>query len=227
MAIALSLPSLPKRYQPAAIWAVYIVGLCPGLWYFYLAATGGLGFNPVKEFEHLLGIWALRFLCIGLCVTPLRDLFNTNLIAYRRALGLVAFYYVLSHLAVYLILDRGLIFSSILGDVLKRPYIMFGMAGFLMLIPLALTSNRWSIRTLGSRWNTLHKLVYLVLIVGVLHFVLARKSLTLEPVFYISVMVLLLGYRLARPTIMRIKRQRKSSKQNLPEKKDATFSTRP
>lgn len=224
MAFALSLPSLPKRYQPAAIWALYIVGLCPGIWYFYLAATGGLGFNPVKDFEHLLGIWALRFLCLGLCFTPLRDLFNINLIAYRRALGLIAFYYVLAHFAVYLVLDRGLIFSSIIGDILRRPYIMFGMAGLVMLIPLALTSNRWSIRTLGSRWNTLHKLSYLILIAGVLHFVLARKSLTLEPVFYISVMVILLGYRAIRPTIMARKRARKAEKQKKPIGKEQPFT---
>ncbi len=210
MAFALPLPSLPKRYQPAAIWSLYVIGLCPGLWYFYLAATGGLGFNPVKDFEHLLGIWALRFLCLGLLVTPLRDLFNINLIAYRRALGLIAFYYVLAHFTVYLVLDRGLIISSIAGDILKRPYIMLGMAGLLMLIPLALTSNRWSIRKLGSRWNTLHKLVYLVLIVGVLHFALARKSITLEPVFYISTMVILLGYRLVRPSIMSMKRAKRA-----------------
>lgn len=113
MALAFSLPSLPKRYQPTAIWSLYVLGLCPGLWYFYLAATGGLGFNPVKDFEHLLGIWALRFLCVGLLVTPLRDLFNVNLIAYRRALGLIAFYYVLAHFTVYLVLDRGLILGSI------------------------------------------------------------------------------------------------------------------
>ena len=211
MALALSVPSLPKRYQPAAIWALYIIGLCPGVWYFYLAATGGLGFNPVKDFEHLLGIWALRFLCLGLCVTPLRDLLNINLIAYRRALGLIAFYYVLAHFAVYIVLDRGLIFSSIIGDILKRPYIMFGMAGLVMLIPLALTSNRWSIRRLGSRWNTLHKLSYLILIAGVIHFVLARKSLTLEPVFYLSVMFIVLGYRSVRPMIMARKRARKAA----------------
>ncbi|KXG86843.1 protein-methionine-sulfoxide reductase heme-binding subunit MsrQ [Agrobacterium bohemicum] len=211
MAFAFSLPSLPKRYQPAAISALYVIGLSPGVWYFYLAATGGLGFNPVKEFEHLLGTWALRFLCIGLVVTPLRDLFNVNLIAYRRALGLIAFYYVLAHFAVYIILDRGLVFSSILSDILKRPYIMFGMAALVMLIPLALTSNRWSIRRLGSRWNTLHKLSYFILIAGVLHFVLARKSLTLEPVFYLSVMFILLGYRAIRPVIMARKRARKAT----------------
>ncbi|MGQ8630758.1 protein-methionine-sulfoxide reductase heme-binding subunit MsrQ [Agrobacterium sp. DKPNP3] len=208
MAFALSLPSLPKRYQPAAIWALYVIGLAPGVWYFYLAATGGLGFNPVKDFEHLLGIWALRFLCLGLLVTPLRDLFNLNLIAYRRALGLIAIYYVLAHFTVYLVLDRGLVFSSIADDILKRPYIMLGMAGLIMLLPLALTSNRWSIRELGSRWNTLHKLVYLVLIVGVLHFVLARKSITLEPMFYISTMMVLLGYRLVRKPILQYKRAR-------------------
>ena len=212
MAFALSLPSLPKKYQPAAIWALYIIGMSPGVWYFYLAATGGLGFNPVKEFEHLLGTWALRFLCLGLVVTPLRDLFNVNLIAYRRALGLIAFYYVLAHLAVYLVLDRGMVLSSILGDILKRPYIMFGMAGLVMLIPLAVTSNRWSIRKLGSRWNTLHKLAYPILIVAVLHFFLARKSLTLEPAFYISVTAILLGYRLIRPAIMARKRANRATK---------------
>lgn len=212
---AFSFPSLPKRYQPAAIWALYILGLCPGVWYFYLAATGRLGFNPVKDFEHLLGIWALRFLCLGLVITPLRDLFNINLIVYRRALGLIAFYYVLAHFAVYLTLDRGLVFSSIIGDILKRPYIMLGMAGLVMLIPLAVTSNRWSIRKLGPRWNSLHKLAYPILIVGVLHFVLARKSLTLEPVFYITVMILLLGYRLIRPSLMARRRKARAGSQPL------------
>lgn len=212
MAFALSLPSLPKRYQRAAIWSLYVIGLAPGIWYFYLAATGGLGFNPVKEFEHLLGIWALRFLCLGLCVTPFRDLFTINLIAYRRALGLIAFYYVLAHFTVYLVLDRGLIFSSIVGDILKRPYIMLGMAGLAMLVPLALTSNRWSIRKLGNRWNSLHKLVYPILLAAVLHFVLARKSITLEPAFYIGVVVILLGYRLVRPTLMARKRAKKAAR---------------
>lgn len=116
----------------------------------------------------------------------------------------------LAHFTVYLVLDRGLIISSIVSDILKRPYIMLGMAGLTMLLPLALTSNRWSIRKLGNRWNTLHKLVYLVLIVGVLHFVLARKSITLEPVFYISTMVILLGYRLVRPSIMSMKRAKRA-----------------
>lgn len=209
MAGNLAIPALPARWKPASIWLLYLVGLLPGLYAFYLGATDQLGADPVRTFEHMLGLWALRFLCLGLAVTPARDLLGINLIAYRRALGLLAFYYVLAHFTVYLTLDRGLIFSSIAGDILKRPYIMLGMAGLVMLIPLALTSNRWSIRKLGSRWNTLHKLVYPVLLVAVLHYALSIKSITLEPVFYITVVTLLLGYRLVRPMLMQRKRQKK------------------
>ena len=205
----LALPALPARYKPASIWALYAVGLLPGLYAFYLGIFGGLGADPVRAFEHLLGLWALRFLCIGLVITPLRDLFGINLIAYRRALGLLAFYYVLAHFAVYLTLDRGLILSSIAGDILKRPYIMLGMAGLIMLIPLALTSNQWSIRRLGQRWNKLHKLVYPVLIVAVLHYALSLKVLDAEVTFYIVVTLLLLGYRLVRPKIMERRRAKR------------------
>ncbi len=205
----LALPALPARYKPASIWALYVIGLLPGLYAFYLGIFGGLGADPVRAFEHLLGLWALRFLCIGLVITPLRDLAGINLIAYRRALGLLAFYYVLAHFAVYLTLDRGLILSSIAGDILKRPYIMLGMAGLIMLIPLALTSNQWSIRRLGQRWNKLHKLVYPVLIVAVLHYALSLKVLDAEVTFYIVVTLLLLGYRLVRPKIMERRRAKR------------------
>ena len=205
----LAFPALPARYKPASIWALYVIGLMPGLYAFYLGIFGGLGADPVRAFEHLLGLWALRFLCIGLVITPLRDLFGINLISYRRAVGLLAFYYVLAHFAVYLTLDRGLILSSIAGDILKRPYIMLGMAGLIMLIPLALTSNQWSIRRLGQRWNRLHKLVYPVLIVAVLHYALSLKVLDAEVTFYIVVTILLIGYRLVRPKIMERRRAKR------------------
>jgi methionine sulfoxide reductase heme-binding subunit len=205
----LSLPALPARYKPASVWVLYVVGLMPGLYAFYLGIFGGLGADPVRAFEHLLGLWALRFLCLGLAVTPLRDLFGINLISYRRALGLIAFYYVLAHFTVYLTLDRGLIFSSIAGDILKRPYIMLGMAGLLMLIPLAVTSNQASIRRLGPKWNKLHKLVYPVLIVAVLHYALSLKVISPEPAFYIVVAIVLLGYRLVRPKIMERRRAKR------------------
>ncbi|MBP2547132.1 sulfoxide reductase heme-binding subunit YedZ [Neorhizobium galegae] len=203
--------ALPARYRSSSVWVLYALGLLPGLYAFYQGVFGDLGADPVRTFEHLLGLWTLRFLCLGLAVTPIRDLFGVNLIAYRRALGLIAFYYVLAHFAVYLTLDRALVFSSILGDLLKRPYIMLGMAGLVMLTPLALTSNRWSIRKLGSRWNTLHKLAYPILLVAILHFVLSRKSLTLEPAFYIAVVTVLLGYRLVRPKLMERRRSRRAA----------------
>ena len=207
--VSLALPTLPARYKPASIWALYALGLMPGLYAFYLGIFGGLGADPVRAFEHLLGLWALRFLCLGLAVTPLRDLFGINLIAYRRALGLIAFYYVLAHFAVYLTLDRGLILSSIAGDILKRPYIMLGMAGLVMLIPLALTSNQWSIRRLGPKWNRLHKLTYPILLVAVLHFALSLKVIDAEAAFYIVVTIVLLGYRLVRPKIMERRRAKR------------------
>ncbi len=202
--------ALPARYRPASVWALYAVGLLPGLYAFHLGVSGGLGADPVRAFEHLLGLWALRFLCLGLCVTPLRDLFGINLIAYRRALGLLAFYYVLAHFTVYLTLDRGLNLASIAGDLLKRPYIMLGMGGLLMLVPLAVTSNRASIRLLGGTWNRLHRLVYAVLIVAVLHYALSLKVVTAEPVFYITAATLLLGYRLLRPRILDRRRARRA-----------------
>lgn len=207
----MTLPSLPARYRPASIWALYAIGLIPGLWAFYQGIFGGLGADPVRTFEHLLGLWALRFLCLGLLVTPIRDLFGVNLIAYRRALGLLAFYYVLAHFTVYLTLDRGLIFSSIFGDIAKRPYIMLGMAALVMLIPLAVTSNRWSIRKLGSRWVKLHRLVYAVIAAAALHYALSLKAITAEPAFYITVVIILLVYRLVRPKIMAWKRANKPS----------------
>jgi sulfoxide reductase heme-binding subunit YedZ len=207
----MALPALPARLKPASVWALYALGLTPGLYAFYLGLYGGLGADPVREFEHLLGTWALRFLCAGLVITPIRDLFRVNLIAYRRALGLIAFYYVLAHFAVYLTLDRGLILSSILGDILKRPYIMLGMVGLLILIPLALTSNRWSIRKLGSRWNELHKLAYPLLLAALLHYLLSLKSITLEPVIYTVIVAVLLGYRLIRPKLMERRRARRTA----------------
>ncbi len=205
------LPTLPRRYHPASIWALYIIGLCPAVWYFYQAATGGLGFNPVKSFEHVIGIWALRFIVATLVITPLRDLAGINWVRYRRALGLLAFYYVLIHFAVYLLLDLQLNFSAVGADIVKRPYITIGFACLLLLIPLAVTSNNWSIRRLGQGWIKLHKLIYIIAAGGVLHFILARKSLTLEPATYMLLVALLLGYRLVRRPLLQWKRGRKST----------------
>lgn len=205
-----ALPALPRKYHAASIWLLYAIGLLPAVWGFWLGATGGLPGNPVKEFEHLLGLWALRFLVATLAITPLRDLFGINWIRYRRALGLLAFWYVLMHFLTYMVLDQYLNFAAIIDDIVRRPFITIGMAAFVMLIPLALTSNNWSIRKLGLRWVKLHRLVYVIAAAGVLHFAMSVKVVGLEPWTYITLVALLLLYRLLRPILRNRNRGRRT-----------------
>jgi len=201
------LPALPRKYHAASIWLLYVAGLVPAAWGFWLGATGRLPGNPVKEFEHLLGLWALRFLVATLAITPIRDLFGINWLRYRRALGLLAFWYVLMHFSTYMILDQYLNFSAILVDIAKRPFITIGMAAFVLLIPLALTSNNWSIRKLGPRWMRLHRLIYVIAAAGALHFAMSVKVVGLEQLTYIGLVVLLLLWRPIRPRFNRWKRR--------------------
>lgn len=191
--------SLPKRWQSASVWALYAVGLLPAAWTFYLGATDQLGADPVKTFELFLGLWTIRFLILTLAVSPARDLFGWNYLRYRRALGLLTFYYALMHFTVYMVLDQALIIQAVVDDVVKRPFIMFGMAGFALLIPLALTSNNFSIGRLGPNWVRLHRLVYIVAAAGAVHFALSTKVLGLEQSVYISLLILLILYRSYRP----------------------------
>ncbi len=177
------------------VWAVYILGALPGPYLFYLGATGGLGVEPIKALEHALGQWALQFLIAGLAVTPLRRRLGVNLMAFRRAIGLLSFYYVCLHLLVWLLLDVQ-IPAQIWGDILKRPYITIGMAAFLLLLPLAATSNNLSLRRLGPAWRRLHRLVYPAVLLGAVHFVLLRKGLQIEPLIYLSLVLGLLALRL-------------------------------
>lgn len=206
-----AIPALPRKYHAASIWLLYAVGLLPAVWGFWLGATGGLPGNPVKEFEHLLGLWALRFLVATLAITPLRDLVGINWIRYRRALGLLAFWYVLMHFLTYMVLDQYLNFAAIIDDIVRRPFITIGMAAFVMLIPLALTSNNWSIRRLGPRWAKLHRLVYVIAAAGVLHFAMSVKVVGLEPWTYIALVALLLLYRLLRPILRNRNRGRRTN----------------
>ncbi|KQX47219.1 protein-methionine-sulfoxide reductase heme-binding subunit MsrQ [Ensifer adhaerens] len=201
------LPSLPKRYHSASVWGLYGFGLLPAAYAFYLGATGQLPGNPVKEFEHLLGLWALRFLVATLAISPIRDLFGINWLRYRRALGLLAFYYVLMHFLAYMLLDQRLNFPSILADIARRPFITIGMAALVMLIPLALTSNNWSIRRLGTRWNTLHRLAYVIAAAGAVHFSMSVKVIGAEQLLYLGLVAVLLVWRLVRKPYLRRKRQ--------------------
>ena len=194
----MTLPRLSPRLRSGSIWLLYVLGFVPGLWGFYLGATGQIIGDPVRVFEHMLGLWALRFLCLSLAVTPLRQLAGINFLPWRRALGLLAFWYVLAHVAVYLLLDRGLNLATIADDLTRRPYIMLGMGALLALAPLALTSNRWSIRKLGKKWQSLHRLAYIALLAGLLHYVLSLKVMDGQALFYAGLTGLLLGYRLVR-----------------------------
>ncbi|MDK4702543.1 protein-methionine-sulfoxide reductase heme-binding subunit MsrQ [Rhizobium sp. CNPSo 4062] len=198
--------ALPKRWQPASVWALYFVGLLPAAWEFYLGATDQLGADAVKTFELFLGLWAIRFLLLTLAVTPLRDLFGWNYLRYRRALGLLCFYYALMHLTVYMVLDQALDVQTVIDDVLKRPFIMFGMAGLVMLLALAVTSNNFSIKRLGKKWIWLHRLVYIIAACGALHFALSTKVLSVEQFIYIGLLIAMILYRSYRPIMMERRR---------------------
>ncbi|WP_051372407.1 protein-methionine-sulfoxide reductase heme-binding subunit MsrQ [Sedimentitalea nanhaiensis] len=177
------------------VWAVYIVGALPAPVWFYLGVTGGLGVEPIKALEHELGRLALQFLVLGLLVTPLRRYAGLNLLRFRRSLGLLAFYYVCLHLLVWLVLDVQ-VPQQIWADILKRPYISIGMAGFVLMIPLAVTSNNRSVRRLGAMWRRLHRLVYVIAVLGALHFAMLVKGLQFEPFVYVLFVLLLLMMRL-------------------------------
>ncbi|GLO76588.1 protein-methionine-sulfoxide reductase heme-binding subunit MsrQ [Sulfitobacter pontiacus] len=178
-------------------WVVYIVGLLPIPWLLFQAQTGGLGAEPIKALEKELGLLALQLLIAGLVITPARRYLRLNLIKFRRALGLLAFIYVSLHLLVWLVLDVGIL-SQIWADILKRPYITIGMAGFACLVPLAATSNNFSIRKLGATWRKLHRLTYLAAILAGVHFIWLVKGFQIEPLLYMAAILALLVLRLPK-----------------------------
>jgi sulfoxide reductase heme-binding subunit YedZ len=160
------------------------------------AVNNNLGVNPVEEITHQTGEWALRFLLITLAVTPLRKLTGAHwLIKLRRMFGLYAFFYALMHFITYIWLDQFFDWKEILVDIPKRPFITVGFTAFVLLIPLAVTSTNKMQRRLKKNWVKLHKLVYVVPMLGVLHFLWVVKADTFEPLVYFIALILLLGYR--------------------------------
>lgn len=192
MALVETLNSTLRRVP---VWPVYVLGLVPMVWLFWQGATGGLGPEPIKALEHRYGLIGLQLLVAGLCVSPLRRFAGINLIRFRRAVGLLAFFYVAAHLLVWLALDLRSV-TLIWQDIVKRPYITIGMLGFLCLVPLALTSNNWSVRRLGPRWRRLHRLTYVAVPLGAVHFVMLAKGWQLEPLAYLAGVLGLLALRL-------------------------------
>jgi len=167
----------------------------------------GLGANPIEELLHELGRWGLKFLLLTLAITPLRRLTGWNwLVRFRRMLGLFSFFYILLHFAVYAVLDQGLDLGVIIEDIIKRPYITLGMMGLLLLIPLAVTSTRSMMRRLGKRWQKLHRLVYVIAVVGVWHFYWQVKLDTLDATVYAVILLVLLGFRFIKKDAHRSQR---------------------
>ncbi|MGR3616999.1 MAG: protein-methionine-sulfoxide reductase heme-binding subunit MsrQ [Paracoccaceae bacterium] len=179
-------------------WILYPAGVLPAVWLFYLGLTGGLGVDPVKALEHEYGKLALQLLLAGLAITPLRRIAGLNFIKFRRAIGLLAFFYVTCHLMVWLFLDVQLI-GQIWADIVKRPYITIGMLGFAALLPLAITSNNRSVRRLGPRWRKLHQLTYAAVLLGAVHYLMLVKGFQLEPLLYLGIAISLLALRFRFP----------------------------
>ncbi|MFN3972818.1 MAG: protein-methionine-sulfoxide reductase heme-binding subunit MsrQ [Gemmobacter sp.] len=182
--------------RPVPVWAVYAAGAVPALWLVFLAFTGGLGIDPVKALERELGLIGLQLLVAGLAVTPLRWLTGVSLIRFRRAIGVLAFVYVALHFAVWVFLDLQMRWGQIGADLVKRPYIVVGFLGFLMLLPLALTSNNASVRWLGAAgWRRLHWLTYPAAVAGGVHFLWLVRTWPVEPLLYLVAIGALLALR--------------------------------
>lgn len=169
----------------------------PMLWIITNAFSGNLGANPIETVTHQTGDWALRLLMLTLALSPLKAITgNAQFIRFRRMAGLFVYFYSFSHFLIWFLADHSLDVVSMFEDIIKRPYIALGFTAFILLTPLALTSNRWSIGKLGKRWKLLHKLVYPILILVVLHFIWLVKADYLEPTIYAIIALILLGLRL-------------------------------
>src|SRR6056297_3707454 len=171
------------RVVPA--WPIYLGSLGYAGWLLWLGLNNQLGAEPVKALEHALGEAALYLLVAGLAITPLRRLVGINLLKFRRAIGLACFFFVVMHLLTWAVLDVQRL-DRVWADIVKRPYITVGMAGFLLLLPLAVTSNTWSVRKLGPLWMKLHKMVYPAAILGGVHYVMLVKGWQVRPMVFLA-----------------------------------------
>ena len=192
-------PGLSLRWIKVAI---FIASCLPFVWLVISVVTGSIGANPVEGIEHATGEWALRFLLLSLCATPLaqylRWAWATRV---RRMIGLFAFFYVFLHVLTYLWLDHFWVWRDIFLEVLEKPFITVGFLSLLILIPMALTSNRFAVKRLGKRWKMLHKWVYFATVFAVLHFVWLAKGDQIEPIIYLAILLVLLVLRL--PSLLR------------------------
>ena len=189
-------PRISGTIRKVPTWPVYVLGSMPGAWVIWKAVFVGGYIDPVRALEHELGLLSLQFLLASLTITPLMRFARVNLIKFRKALGLLAFGYLCLHFLTWLVLDLQLRWGLIGTDIVKRPYITVGFVAFLALIPLAATSWQGVIRRMGAKaWGRLHRLVYLVVVLGAVHFIMQEKVWTPESLAYLGATILLVGLR--------------------------------
>ena len=188
--------------HPVAKPVLFLLALLPFAWLFYGALANQLGANPAEYLIRATGDWTLRFLCLTLAVTPLRVISGTPALArFRRMLGLFVYFYVVLHLLSYSWFDMGFDVTDIAKDIAKRPFILVGFSGFVLLTPLAATSFNRAVKAMGARrWQALHKLVYVIAGVALLHFFWMRagKNNFAEVAVYAAIIGVLLGWRLVQ-----------------------------
>lgn len=184
---------------------LHLLALSPLAYYIYAAVSQSLGADPQEVLLHGFAIWALRFLLLSLAISPARRLLKANyLIRYRRMLGLYFFFYLCLHLLVYLWFFLGWQWASIGEEVVERPYITVGMLAFLLTIPLVVTSTKGMQRRLRQTWSKLHKLVYLIAILSIIHFIWQSKADLNEPLIYLIILLFLLSFRI-RPYLAKLR----------------------
>ena len=188
-------PTINGALRKLPAWLIYVVAALWVVWAFYLAATGQTGPEPINTLERAYGAMGLKFLVAGLLVTPLRNWTGINLIKFRRAIGVTTFFLIVAHLMVWALLDVQS-FSRVWSDIVKRKYVTVGMAAFVLMVPLAVTSNNLSIRKMGPLvWRKLHKLVYPAAVLGGVHYLWLVRGFQIEPIIYMAVILAMLIYR--------------------------------
>ncbi|MDA9616132.1 sulfoxide reductase heme-binding subunit YedZ [Candidatus Pelagibacter sp.] len=175
---------------------IFFLSLLPILIIFYQITFNQLGPEPVKEIIHVTGNWTLRFIIITLAMTPLQKFTKLNFwISYRRMFGLFVFFYASAHMMTYVGIDYRFDWSSIGDDIIKKKFIFAGFLAWLLLVPLALTSSQRMIRLLRNKWKKLHKLIYIISLLGIIHYLWLVKIITVEPLIYLIIIVILLTLR--------------------------------
>lgn len=186
--ISLAVAKLKKHWRVI----FYPLGMTPALWLVWQGQHGALGADPVNVFERSLGLWAFRFLLACLALAPLKRFTGLNLLRYRRLTGLLAFFYASLHLLAYAGLDHGFDWAVLWTDVTHRYFIIFGMSALVMLIPMALTSNMFSMRLLKRRWKLLHSLIFPAAVLAGIHFFLSFKTLNSVSAPYLAALTIVL-----------------------------------